>query len=130
MNNFDRWFEKFYYSEKAQEFCFGNHNNATRDEQIGEFSAGAAWDYQQLDIDGFRDEITAQNTRQLIGDEQYELKIEKLKKEMFDFRIVCDSESDRDTQEIEKLKKLIGNLKIENGNLKSEIAFMQKHLAD
>jgi hypothetical protein len=47
MSEFKQWWDKFYYTEKAQEFCFGNHNNAARDEQVGEFSAQEAWDHQQ-----------------------------------------------------------------------------------
>lgn len=36
--------EEFYSSEKAQNYCFGNYNNATRDEYVGEFSFKAGWD--------------------------------------------------------------------------------------
>jgi len=51
MNKFKEWFDVFYDSKEAQEFCFGNYNNATRDEQVGEFSAKAAYNHQQLKID-------------------------------------------------------------------------------
>lgn len=40
---FDEWFDLFYRSKEAQEFCFGNYNNATRDEQVGEFCAKKAF---------------------------------------------------------------------------------------
>jgi len=36
--------DKFYYAKEAQSFCFGNHNNATRDEQVGEFSFNGGFD--------------------------------------------------------------------------------------
>ncbi len=45
-SRFYSWFDSFYNSDIAQEFAFSNHNRSARDEQIGEFSAEAAWDFQ------------------------------------------------------------------------------------
>lgn len=40
----EKAWEEFYNSKKAQEYCFGNYNNATRDEHVGEFSFNAGYD--------------------------------------------------------------------------------------
>lgn len=39
----EKAFDKFYNSKIAQDYCFGNHNRASRDEQIGEFSFEAGY---------------------------------------------------------------------------------------
>lgn len=66
-DSFEEWFHKFYYSDDAQSYVFSNYNNATRDEQVGEFSAKAAWNHQQEKIDGlfFKNEVFKEANAQL-----------------------------------------------------------------
>ena len=58
MSEFELWFDGFYNSKTAQEFCFGNHNSAIRDEQVAVFSAQEAWDFKQKELNKLQSENT------------------------------------------------------------------------
>lgn len=53
----EKAFGIFYESDRAQEFCFGNHNNSTRDEKVGEFSFNAGWNARNEEIDKLKNII-------------------------------------------------------------------------
>lgn len=44
MSEKEKCWHEFYNSKEAQDYCFGNYNNATRDESVGEFSFSGGWD--------------------------------------------------------------------------------------
>lgn len=56
-NEREKAFDKFYNSKEARDYCFGNYNNATRDEQVGEFSFNAGYDYRNAEIKKLRENI-------------------------------------------------------------------------
>ena len=48
--NKEEAFDAFYFSKEAQEYCFGNHNNSIRDEQVGEFSFNAGYEAAKIEM--------------------------------------------------------------------------------
>jgi hypothetical protein len=62
--NEKKWREEFLNfadTERARDFCFGNYNNATRDEQVGAFCYLEACRARQVEIEFLKAEVDKAN---------------------------------------------------------------------
>ena len=79
----EKLFDEFYNSEKAQEYCFGNYNNATRDEDVGRFSFNAGYDAGKEETKQYNEKLVKDRivSNEILAREILDLKTQFAKKE-------------------------------------------------